>query len=765
MLQKIIPYLFIVLHASTWAQGLCNIELSGKVQDINTGEFLVGALVQCHTLKKGEVCDQKGHFHWKNLCKGQYQISIQILGYEKMDTTFYISKNEEISFQLKPSVQILGEVNIVASKPLETNTLPQNTLTELENTRGQTLGESLKGITGVNLLKTGTSISKPVIHGMHSQRILILNNGIRQEGQQWGSEHAPEIDPFVASKLTVVKGAAAVQYGADAIGGVILVEPAPLPFDGKKLMGEVNLIGASNGRTATASAILQGGNLFDINGLGWKMQGTFKQAGNYRTPHYYLMNTGAKEQNFSTALGLKRENYAIELFFSHFNNTIGIFRGAHIGNLSDLQNAIKSEKPLYVSGFTYDIQRPRQEVQHNFLKINCFYRWNDKVKISLITALQSNERAEFDVHKAYNDSIPLFNRPQMQLLLNTITSEVALEHQINPKISGKLGMSLLAQKNRYEGIVFIPNFRTYSGGLFLIERWQEAKWEWELGIRYDYRWMRVSRWDNNLIVRPEYIFHNFSTTLGSSFSPYSQLKLSANIGTAWRPPHVSELFSAGLHHGTASVEIGNAQLKTEKGIKGILSAQYNSANQFLNFELSAYYQYLWDYIYLKPIQPPTLTIRGAFPTFAYTQVEAVFKGIDAKIDLRLHPKLQLETKFSLVRAFNLTENEYLMLIPPDRYENTLKYSFGEKGKVSVNLVHIPKQWRVPAEKDYAPSPNAYTLLNLLAENSFKIHKNMLWIGIGVENVLNTSYRDYMNRFRYFADELGLNFTLKTKFEF
>lgn len=112
---------------------------------------------------------------------------------------------------------------------------------ELSKTRGRTLGESMKELTGVTTLTTGNSISKPVIHGMHSDRILILNNGIRQEGQQWGSEHAPEIDPFIANKLSVVKGAQSVRYGANAIGGVVLVEPANLP-DSSGVNGKLMLL-------------------------------------------------------------------------------------------------------------------------------------------------------------------------------------------------------------------------------------------------------------------------------------------------------------------------------------------------------------------------------------------------------------------------------------------------------------------------------------------------------------------------------------------
>ncbi|MFM9075334.1 MAG: TonB-dependent receptor, partial [Bacteroidota bacterium] len=69
----------------------------------------------------------------------------------------------------------------------------------------------------------------PVIHGVHSQRILILNHGVRQEGQQWGAEHAPEIDPLIASDIQVIKDASAIRYGVDAIGGVVVVNPPALP--------------------------------------------------------------------------------------------------------------------------------------------------------------------------------------------------------------------------------------------------------------------------------------------------------------------------------------------------------------------------------------------------------------------------------------------------------------------------------------------------------------------------------------------------------
>src|SRR6201996_2411013 len=128
----------------------------------------------------------------------------------------------------------------------------------LQEIRGLSLGESLKGIAGVNSLQTGPSISKPVIHGVYSNRILILNNGVRQEGQNWGNDHAPEIDPFIATRLSVIKGAASIRYGSDAIGGVILVDPKEMPVRPGVFDGELNVVGMTNGRGGAVSGMVEG---------------------------------------------------------------------------------------------------------------------------------------------------------------------------------------------------------------------------------------------------------------------------------------------------------------------------------------------------------------------------------------------------------------------------------------------------------------------------------------------------------------------------
>jgi iron complex outermembrane receptor protein len=244
---------------------------------------------------------------------------------------------------------------------------------DLAETRGQSLGEALKAATGVTTLQTGSSIAKPVIHGMHSNRVLILNNGIRQEGQQWGSEHAPEIDPFMAQKLTVIKGAAGVRYGSDAIAGVIMVEPNPLP-DSAKIHGEANLVGFSNGQQGIASGIIEGG-LPKKKGWAWRLQGTYKRGADIKTADYYLANTGIQERNFSATIGYNTAHWGTEAYFSYFDTQLGIFAGSHIGNITDLLTAINSSRPnsdYTPSSASYTINRPNQDLAHNLFKVKSF---------------------------------------------------------------------------------------------------------------------------------------------------------------------------------------------------------------------------------------------------------------------------------------------------------------------------------------------------------------------------------------------------------
>lgn len=142
---------------------------------------------------------------------------------------------------------------------------------------GKDLGKILENVAGVSMLQTGGTISKPIINGLQGTRVVIMNNGSRLESQQWGADHAPEIDPGMAKKITIIKGADAVKYGADALGGIILLSAGDLPYHGG-FSGNLTSGYESNGRKYSVSGKAEG-SLKSYPHFAWRVQGAAKKFG------------------------------------------------------------------------------------------------------------------------------------------------------------------------------------------------------------------------------------------------------------------------------------------------------------------------------------------------------------------------------------------------------------------------------------------------------------------------------------------------------
>ncbi|WP_310588440.1 TonB-dependent receptor [Larkinella terrae] len=760
--------ILVCILCPTFAQEPCDCFIKGVVLDKDSRQPIPGAAVFIKELQKGTVSDADGHYRIDQLCQGQYTLISRILGYREIAQSVTLVHTSEQNVLLTEDDIHLKDVDVTAQRTaaLSSQMVSQLEGKSLDQTRGQSLGDALRNITGVTTLQTGSSIAKPVIHGMHSNRVLILNNGIRQEGQQWGSEHAPEIDPFVANRISVIKGAAGVRFGSDAIGGVILVEPAPLPTT-KTVHGELNLVGFTNGRQGVASLQTEGG--FG-KGFGWRVQGTIKRGGNIRTPGYFLDNTGISEQNFSGSLGYRATRFRSELYYSRFKSRIGIFSGSHIGSLTDLQAVLENGEPFIKSGFSYVIGRPYQQISHDLLKWKTDWKPASGGDLSLTLARQFDDRMEYDLHRPKNDSLAALNRPELRFRLTTYTGDLVFEHKpVASKLTGSLGISGFYQYNIMNGRPLIPNFRTYNAGIFWIEKLKQNRWEYEAGLRYDYRHMQVFRYENKVLQKPLYVFQNFSGTVGATYTVSEQWSMRFNAGTSWRAPNVSELFSDGVHHGAAAYELGDSNLRPEVAYNLNLSTNYSGKR--VQAEIGFFYNTIQDYIYLKPQAEPILTIRGAFPSFKYTQTDALYAGLDVGIEASLFAKLSGTSKLSLLYVQDTKLNQPIVMTPPNRWENGLRYDFGKVGKwrdayAGIGNLWVARQNRVPANSDFLPPPPAYSLWNLTAGFALPVSKNhQVDVGLTVNNLFNTVYRDYLNRFRYYADDPGRTISVRLKWKF
>ncbi|WP_242922020.1 TonB-dependent receptor [Pontibacter liquoris] len=736
----------------------CGLTLSGKVMDHDTRAPLVGATVYIPQLNLATGADEYGNYHFHNLCQGTYTLQVTYVGYEKEENTYKVTSSATRDLQLHSDQHLLRAVEVTGAR-LKEQAQSAETLSgrQLAETRGLSLAASLQGLAGVSSLQTGPTIAKPVIHGMHSNRVLLLNNGVRQEGQQWGSEHAPEIDPFVATEMKVIKGAAGVRYGADALGGVVIVEPRALPDSAAALAGELNLLGTTNNRQGAVSGTVEGSTP-GLPLLRWRLQGTLKKAGNASAPDYYLQNTGFNERNFSAALGYQQKNYGAELFYSQFNTRLGILSASHIGNITDINNAIERGRPFGADTvqFTYAINRPYQDIRHDLLKAKAYLNTGTAGKLSFTYGWQNDLRDEYDVHNAES------GHPAMHLAISTHTTEALWEHKPIANLTGSVGVNTIYQDNTWKYSDFIPFFTSFNPGVFVLEKWRKDRLQLEGGLRYDYKHVQVKELvENQDVVTHTYDYNNVSGSVGAMYDIGYHLTLGLSAASAWRAPGVNELFSDGVHHASGTYEIGDPNLVTEKAYNFEASAEY-FASPRLSGQLSVYNNYIDNYIYQAPTQTITLSVNGAFPTFKYKQVGATFRGFDLSLQYKLLEQLTLDSKTAIVRARNTSTGEWLVGIPADRYDNSLRYTFGHNSKRTSNSYlaiggqYVAEQTRYPtkADQDYALPPDAYFLLHAEAGTTLHLGKQPLEIGITGNNLLNTSYRDYLNRFRYYADDLG-----------
>jgi len=727
------------------------------------------AVVYVEELKRAFETDEKGQVSIDSLCDGRYTIHVHGAGYNDKEETVNVLGETSVRIKVDYEEHHLNEV-VVKEEHGRTLLQSKEQLDKqhLRAAAGKSLADMLQELTGVTMLSNGATLGKPVIHGMHSNRIVMLNNGVRQEDQQWGGEHAPNIDPFLANSVSVVKGAASVRYGTDAIGGVILVEPPQLSAR-PGWAGELNLAGFSNNRMGVGSFVAEH-TFRNIPALAFRVHGTYKKGGTYRIPGYWVANTGTEERNYSATVAYRKLHYGGELFYSHFSTELGIYRGAHTGNQSDLKNAIDSPYPLVASDFSYEINRPRQEVKHDLIKAKLYAdnRWG---LWNLIYGYQRNFRQEYDVLRVEN------GKAQLNLTLQTHTLNVNLAHKSVGSIQGDVGVDAIFQDNRFRDgdRLFIPTYQSAGGALYLIERYARNKWVAEGGLRYDYRFYGVynPEGNNQQNVYYEYHYNNFSGTLGFRYQPSFRWQWMITAGTAWRAPQANELFAAGLHHGAARIELGNKSLQPEQSYSINAEVKYSHDDK-LSADLTVYSQAINNYIFLEP-GPELLTIRGYFKTFQYKQSDEWLNGTDLSLHYQWFSHLHSTLKASAVLARDRARNDWLVLMPSDRIALSTRYSadLGKRWKqsfVELNGRYVFQQTRIPKnfdEIDYPRPPAAYFLLDASVGTSVFWGRQPFHLSLSVTNLLNEKYRDYLDAFRYFIDQPGRNiiFRVRVPFDF
>ncbi len=623
---------------------------------------------------------------------------------------------------------------------------------EIQLNSGKSLSGILQNVSGISTISTSSRIGKPLLHGMFGNRLAIITNGTRLESQQWGIEHAPEISTTASGDIEILKGTQGVLYGPEAIAGVILIHPYKLLKE-QGLKSSVWSSAISNGRGGAIGGEFLGKNIILIP-ISWRVSGNMFRSGHNSSPDGILENTGSAEQSFSTSLSTRLKDLTIRYDANSYLSKSGIFSGSHFSNLTDLQAIIDGTNQLINKDtpFSYQIQGPFQSTRHTSHVTTINWAINDHNEIKSTTGYQKNKRQEFEAH----DDADI----DLDLTLETVSSRLDYSW-FKDSCEVQVGVNHKQQSNIYRERPFIPNMFLTSNGLFGYFKKEFSKININGGLRFDQINLDVYRNSSTTITKTTHEFSSVSIQGQVEFLLDKHTNLNLKGGRAWRPPSLAELYASGVHHGAASIETGNPNLEQEIIWEVSSTLHYNSHR--LDIELSPYYNYFDNYIYLKPTGT-ALTVIGAFPTYSYTNTRAHFYGFDFFGILELNKRIALSSNTSLTAAFDLSQDDFLPFIPPFTSVNSIIIKLGAMNTpslLSFGSRLLARQKRYSTANEIAAPPAGYSLVDIGFKREFK----STTVKMEVLNVLNKRYRNYLSRLRYFAPDPGRSLEISLLYNF
>lgn len=749
----------ILLYTNAGISQSCDHTVKGQVRDFHEDHTLEYATIFIQELKTGVTTDETGKFEINKLCKGEYHFIISHIGCATKTIFISIQQDTTLQIVMEHHDELLEEV-LIEGKGVQSKTglvksvISKDMMVEMS---GRNLTEMLAAIPGVSILRSGPNLTKPIIHGLYGNRITVLNHGIPQEGQQWGNDHAPEIDPNTSDKISIYKGSNAIKYGLSTLGGLVVIEPNDLTYD-PHWHGDIKVTSQTNGRSYGLQTSLRKST--SLGNTRWTAGIT--HSGDRRTPDYYLTNTGNKERSASMLWSNDQSSRAYRKFYySFYQNEIGILRGSHIGNLTDLQEAIGRRVPFFTQdSFSYSINAPRQHVKHHLAKFSQKYIFSESMTLNVDAAFQANLRQEYDVRRGGRSS-----KPSLDLVLLSQFYDVQLNHQgTDPHEIQSFGIQYKVNNNTNQagtGInPLIPNYSNHHLASYFIYKNKWKSIPWELGMRAEYRDYQIFRSENNG-GGARHHFINLAGNLGFKKDINKDITTTLDISYTGRPAEVNELYSLGLHQGVSGIEEGNKDLMPEHSFK--IVHEYNGhLTHHHHIHISLFFNKFWNFIYLQPSDEFRLTIRGAFPVFKYVGADVNMAGISMKSNLEISEHLLWSNALHYTYGQNLSLNQGLIRIPPLNALSNLSYTFGksalfEELKLGAEVSYTAMQNRVNVTEDFLLPPDSYFLVSGFLKIKWKTKsKNDIDLIIRGENLLNDTYRDYLNRLRYFADEMGRN---------
>ncbi len=773
------------------------VTLNGKITDASDNKPIPGVIIYFNDLKKGSVSDLDGNYIINDLPETKLRVQVSCIGYNLISLTIDLSVTTVMNFSMTPSVSELSEVVVTGhSQDAEKNRTPIPVTTvpsiQLQQSGASNIIETIASQPGLSMVSTGPAISKPVIRGLGFNRVVVVHDGIRQEGQQWGEEHGVEIDEFSVDKVEILKGPASLTYGSDALAGVInLIGPPVLQqgtIEGKLITG----YHTNNGQVFYS--IGMGGNNKNIV---WNLRWSQEAAHAYKNKFDgYVLNSGFKEYTLSGILGINKTWGYSHLHFSAFSLEPGIVEGERDSITgSFVQPELVNDSLVMVSPSEsqlkkYSVHVPYQQIAHYKMVLHTNVVAGSGT-LKTIIGWQQNLRREFS--DAFHD-----DQYGLYLDLNTVNYDIKYAF---PEFKGLIlstGINGMIQQSLNKGIEFlIPEYGLFDGGIYVIARKSWPKIDISGGIRYDHRSINSEELyldaegnpadihDPGATVKFNSIETGFGGLSGSAGITWQISKLffsKFNLASGFRAPNIAELGSNGVHEGSFRYEVGNPDLSREQSFQADVTLGINS--EHVTGEINLFNNAVRNFIYSRKSDDIILpdSITEGLSVYQFTSGNANLSGGEISIDIHPHPLdwLHFENSFSIVEGILKNQpdsSHYLPAIPAARFNSEIQASFRKHYAIFSNMFikleyeYTFEQGNIYSENNTETVTPSYSLFTFgLGTDLTSKNKTLLSLVFNISNIFDEGYQNHMSRLKYAPENFatgragvfntGRNFTFK-----
>lgn len=776
-----------------------SVRVSGKVLSSERGS-LEGLTVIIQPGNLTTITDKKGLFYFTNIPKDSKSLTINYTGYLPYEMKLSLKEGAVLlpDIFLKPDIKELQEVVITdhfgfRRKKEESLNIETVNSSFIQRNLGGSLMQSLQRIPGVKTISIGSGGSKPLIRGLSFNQVIVVENSIKHEGQQWGADHGLEIDQYAVNRVEIIKGPSSFMYGSDAIGGAVNIKPVPVP-EQNTLGGSIDFTGKSNNEQFGGSINLFGRNekwFFDT-------RMTVMYYGDYRVPtdtvHVYnyavplyknrLRNTAGRELDLHASTGYVSEEFKSVLYASNVYSKSGFFANAHGLEPRNVDTELHDKS-------SRDILMPFQEVTHTKISnTTSFQAGNHQLETQL--GFQKNFRREWSHYVNHGFMPPLYpddmHAPQhlerqydKEVFSIAIKDEFSInKHQIT------VGMNGEKQQNTINGWSFlIPDFQQITAGLFAYDKIRISDlWLLHGAVRLDYGKIEMEQYNDwflseiteNGQTTSQYLkrsddltktFQSFNWSAGVNYNP-GKLTLKANLGTSFRMPIAKELASNGVNYHYFRFEKGNPNLSAERSYQLDLGLEWQE-NKW-SIQLSPFFNYFPNYIYLNPTSQHDIYYGAGNQVFEYEQSKVMRYGGELQTRYQFLPVLSVEILAEYLYSEQLSGNKKgytLPFSPPASVLFGMTYSPAIKNLrdtyFSIDYRYTATQNQiVPPEKKTASS----NVFNLALGTKLKTGKQDFTISLQVQNLFNTKYLNHTSFYRLIElPEASRNIILSVKVPF